>query len=161
MSKTGCRTAFSLDTPCMFFYFFEHFIQNVSKICKIYTYSVLSVKDHSCFVWFQNTRCMISVVGDQFFTFFSLKQITGHFFVCKIAGYYQFLVTEYSLICINLIAVFQQTVEDTINDHFILMAQADQFLIIIEDAVFVCQCFFCIDLHIIFVDTDPRSPCHG
>ena len=63
---------------------------------------------------------MVFVVGDQFFAFFSFEQIARYFFVCKVTSYHQFLIAQCSLVCIDIIVVFQQSVEYTFYDNLIL-----------------------------------------
>ena len=100
---------------------------------------------------------MVFVVCDQLFAFVFFEQFTWDFLICKVACYHQFFVSKRSLICIDIIIIFQQSVEYSFHDHFILVTQPDQFLIVVEYTILVFQCCFCINLCIIFVYTDPGS----
>ena len=131
----------------VFLLFSEKYTKSRFPVIPCISRSFLSVKNNSGFIRFQSTCHMMSVVRDQLFAFFSFKQITWYFFVCEVTSYHQFLILQCSLVCINIIVIFQKSLEHAFHNNLILMTQLDQFLIIIEYTVLIFQCCLRVDLY--------------
>ena len=107
---------------------------------------------------------MYRVVADEFFRhcarmdgWIFIKQSTGLVLICPVAGDDEDLIIQKAPECIDRVILLQQRFKDTVGNDSVFMAQADQFLIIVEDRVGIREGGTGVDLCVIWIDHDPGS----
>ena len=98
---------------------------------------------------------MLFVVADELRAVCIVEERAGSFVFCPVAGDEEFFAIELAGVGVDVRIVFEQRDEFAVDDDFMLVAELDEFTIIVENGIGVIDFAGGIDFRVVRVDSNP------
>ena len=98
---------------------------------------------------------MFFVVADELRAVCIVEERAGSFVFCPVAGDEEFFAIELAGVGVDVRIVFEQRDEFAVDDDFMLVAELDEFTIIVENGIGVIDFAGGIDFRVVRVDSNP------
>lgn len=98
---------------------------------------------------------MFGVVADELGAVHVVKERAGGFVLCPVAGDEEFFAIEFAGVGVDAGIIFEERDESAVDDDFVLVAELDEFLVVVEDGIGVGDFAGCVDFLVVWIDGDP------